>query len=181
MTCAPVPTLHSLDTGLRTIYIGNLSKTLSPALRIAYMVLPPELLERYLATFPSGHPGVSGFDAAVLTQLMECGDWERHMRRMVAENRKCHDELLRCLSERLGDAADIRGKHSGMHLYVTVRNGMTTDELVTSALEHHAKVYTTERFWFSRPAPEGVVMLGFSAMALEDIAPAVNALAAAWL
>lgn len=76
---------------------------------------------------------------------------------------------------------DIRGKHSGMHLYVTVKNGMATEELIASALEEDAKVYSTERFWFSRPAPEGVVMLGFSALRLEDIAPAVDALAGAWL
>lgn len=177
----PVPSLQSLDTGLRTVYLGNFSKTLSPALRIAYLVLPPDLLERYLHTFPSGHPGVSAYDAGALAQLLASGQYERHLRRMVADNRRCHDELLRCLTDRFGDAVDIRGKHSGMHLYVTVKNGMTTDELVASALAHDAKVYSTERFWFSRPAPEGVVMLGFSAMRLEDIAPAVDALAAAWL
>lgn len=176
----PVPSLQSLDTGLRTVYLGNFSKTLSPALRIAYLVLPPNLLERYLQTFPSGHPGVSAFDAEVLAQLLANGQYERHLRRMVADNRKCHDELLRCLTDRFGDMMDIRGKHSGMHLYVTVRNGMTTDELIASALAHDAKVYSTERFWFSRPAPEGIVMLGFSAMNLESVAPAVDALAQAW-
>lgn len=177
----PIPTLYSLDTSLRTVYLGNLSKTLSPSLRLAYMVLPAGLLERYLSTFPSGHSGVSGFEAAVLSQLIMSGEWERHLRRMVSENRKCHDEMLRRLTERFGEVIDVQGKHSGMHLYVTVRNGMTTAELVAAALEHNAKVYTTDRFWFSRPAPEGVVMLGFSAMPLEDVAPAVDALAEAWL
>ena len=177
----PVPSLQSLDTGLRTVYLGNFSKTLSPALRIAYLVLPPDLLERYLHTFPSGHPGVSAYDAAALAQLISSGLYERHLRRMVSDNRRCHDELLRCLTYRFGDVLDIRGKHSGMHLYVTVKNGMTTSELISSALAHDAKVYSTERFWFSRPAPEGVVMLGFSAARLEDIAPAVDSLADAWL
>lgn len=177
----PVPSLQSLDTGLRTVYLGNFSKTLSPALRVAYLVLPPDLLERYLQTFPSGHPGVSTYEAEALAQFMASGQYERQLRRMVADNRKCHDELLRCLTDRFGDMMDIRGKHSGMHLYVTVKNGMGTDELIATALKCDAKVYSTERFWFSRPAPEGVVMLGFSALALEDIAPAVDALAKAWL
>lgn len=52
---------------------------------------------------------------------------------------------------------------SGMHLYVTVKNGMTTGELIASALERDAKVYSAERFWFSRTAPEGVVMLATAA------------------
>ena len=60
---------------------------------MAYLVLPPDLLERYLQTFPSGHPGVSAFDAEALAQLMASGQWEQQLRRMVAENRKCYDEL----------------------------------------------------------------------------------------
>lgn len=177
----PVPSLQSLDSRQRVIHMGNFSKTLSPSLRVAYMVLPPALLDRYLKAFPSGHPGVSAFDTQILAHLMADGSWERHVRRMAQDNKRAHDRLLSCLTDSFGDTLAIRGKHSGMHLFVTVRNGMSTNDLVASALEQGAKVYSAERFWFSRAPQEATVMLGFSSMPHEDIGPAVEALAKAWL
>lgn len=177
----PVPSLQSLDRHQRTVHMGNFSKTLSPSLRIAYMVLPPALLDRYLRAFPSGHPGISAFDTQVIARLMESGDWGRHVRRMAADNKRAHDRLLSCLEGVFGDMLEIRGRHSGMHLLVTVRNGMTTGELISSALDHGAKVYSAERFWFTRAARPATVMLGFSAMEVGDIAPGVDALGEAWL
>lgn len=49
------------------------------------------------------------------------------------------------------------------------------------ALAHDAKVYGTARMWLDQPADDNHVMIGFSAIALEDIAPGVAALKSAWL
>ena len=89
------------------------------------------------------------------------------MRKTAKGNRARHDELLHCLKAQFGDAFDISGAGTGMHLYVTVRNGMTQAQLLESALEHDVKVYGTSRMWFSKPAPENNVMIGFSAIALS--------------
>lgn len=80
----------------------------------------------------------------------------------------------------MGGRVEWSGADTGMHLYVTVRNGMTQSELLASAAGKGAKVYGTSRMWFSRPAPEEHVMVGFSAIALEDIEPGVRALREAW-
>lgn len=177
----PIPSLYALGDGARSVYLGNFSKVLSPSLRIAYLVLPTTLLERFLALSPSGHPGVSAFEAAVLAQLMASGDYNGHVGRMVRNNKRSHDALLKCLTERFGELVDISGKQSGMHLFVRVGNGMTTDELIASALAQGAKVYSPRRYWWSEPMPEGVVMIGFSAMDAGQIAEGVDALARAWL
>ena len=55
----PIPSLHSLDAYGRVIYLCNVSKVLSPSLRIAYLVLPPALLARYWDLFNYAHPPVS--------------------------------------------------------------------------------------------------------------------------
>ena len=88
---------------------------------------------------------------------------------------------MQCLKAEFGDAIGISGTDTGMHLYVTVCNGMTQVELLESALAHDVKVYSTSRMWFSKPAPENNIMIGFSAIALDDIAPGVAALRDAWL
>ena len=75
---------------------------------------------------------------------------------------------------------NISGVDTGMHLYVSVKNGMSQIELLESAREQGATIYGTSRMWFSRPAPEENVMIGFSAIALEDIGPGVRALKRTW-
>ena len=109
------------------------------------------------------------------------GHWDAHVRKTAKGNHARHDELLRCLRAEFGNAIDISGTDTGMHLYVTAHNGMSQTELLESALAHDVKVYGTSRMWFSKPAPENNIMIGFSAIALEDIAPGIAALRAAWL
>ncbi|MBQ9002660.1 MAG: PLP-dependent aminotransferase family protein [Eggerthellaceae bacterium] len=176
----PIPSLQSLDVFDRVIYLCNVSKVLSPALRIAYLVLPPELLARYWSLFNYAHPPVSWLDQEVLARFMASGQWDAHVRRTAKGNHRRHDELLRCLRASFGDSIVISGTNTGMHLYVSVQNGMTQEELLDSAAREGAKVYGTARMWFSRRAPEENVMIGFSAIAHDDIEPGVAALARAW-
>ena len=77
-------------------------------------------------------------------------------------------------------SSDISGTDTGMHLYVSVHNGMMQQELLDSAMENDVKVYGTSRMWFSKPAPENNVTIGFSAISFDDIAPGISLLAKAW-
>lgn len=108
------------------------------------------------------------------------GYWDAHVRKTAKGNKHRHDELLRCLREQMGDSLSIQGTDTGMHLYVAVHNGMTQQELLKSALEQDAKVYGTARMWFNQPADDNHVMIGFSAIAYDDIAPGIAALRRAW-
>ena len=177
----PVPSLQSLDAYQRVIYLCNVSKALSPSLRVAYAVLPPRLLERYWDLFNYAHPSVPWLEQEVLARFIAGGHWDAHARKVAKGNQHRHDELLRCLNDAFGDTIDISGTDTGMHLYVTVRNGMTEPELVASALGQGAMVYGTERMRFPGSPPGSSVMIGFSAIAFEDIAPGVAALKRAWL
>ncbi|MBQ3301877.1 MAG: PLP-dependent aminotransferase family protein, partial [Eggerthellaceae bacterium] len=177
----PIPSLQSLDAYGRVIYMCNVSKVLSPSLRIAYLVLPPRMLERYWNLFNYAHPSISWLEQEVLARFIEQGYWDAHARKTAKGNHRRHDELLRCLTEFFGDNVSVSGTDTGMHLYVTVHNGMTQDELLASARAQGVSVYGTSRMWFSKPAPEDNVLIGFSSIAFEDIEPGVRALAQAWL
>ena len=176
----PIPSLQSLDSHGCVIYLCNVSKVLSPALRIAYAILPPRLLARYWEAFNFAHPPVSWIEQEVLARFIAEGYWDAHIRRTAKGNHRRHDELLRCLQREFGSCINISGADTGMHLYVTVNNGMSQAELLDNAIREGAKVYGTSRMWFSRSAPRGNVMIGFSAIAYEDIAPGVAALRRAW-
>lgn len=176
----PIPSLQSLDVFGRVIYLCNISKVLSPALRIAYIVLPPKLLSRYWELFNYAHPPVSWLEQEVLARFIAEGHWDAHVRRVAKGNRHRHDELIHNLMKELGEIIEVSGTDTGMHLYVTVENEMTQNELLESAGRENVQVYGTSRMWFSQPAPENNVMIGFSAIAFEDIRPGVAALARSW-
>ena len=148
--------------------------------RDAFLALPPALLARYWDLFNFAHPPVSWLEQEVLARFIASGHWDAHVRKTAHGNHRRHDELLRCLRAEMEGRINISGVDTGMHLYVSVKNGMSQIELLESAREQGATIYGTSRMWFSRPAPEENVMIGFSAIALEDIGPGVRALKRAW-
>ncbi len=177
----PVPSLQSLDAFGRVIYLCNVSKVLSPSLRIAYAVLPPRMLERYWDLFNYAHPAVPWLEQEVLARFIAAGHWDAHVRKTAKGNHRRHDELLRCLNAAFGDAVDVSGADTGMHLYVTVHNGMDEPELVESALRNDAHVYGASRLRLDGGRPGSSVLIGFSSIAFEDIEPGVAQLRRAWL
>lgn len=176
----PIPSLQSLDRHNRVIYLGTFSKSLSPEMRLSYYVLPPRLLVRYNKLFLNMHPSVPWVVRAVLATFIREGHLDRNIRRQVAANSKRHDLLVHCLQKEMGRSLSISGIDAGMHLYVTVHNGMTQSQLLESARGQGVNVYSTKRYWFSQAPSEQCVIVGFSAIALEDIPIGVEALKRAW-
>lgn len=176
----PIPSLQSLDRHNRVIYLGTFSKSLSPEMRVSYYVLPPKLLMRYNKLFLNMHPSVPWVVRAVLAAFIREGYLDKNIRRQVAANSKRHDLLVHCLQKEMGDRVSLSGIDAGMHLYVTVHNNMTQAQLLESARKQGVNVYSTKRYWFSKPASEDCVIIGFSAIALEDIPSGVKALKRAW-
>lgn len=78
----PIPTLQSLDTRGRVIYLNTFSKTIAPALRISYMILPQALLARWRSTMGFYSCAVPSFEQLTLTRFLDGGYFERHVSRM---------------------------------------------------------------------------------------------------
>ena len=84
-------TLYSMDDCGRVIYMNTFSNTIAPSLRIGYMVLPDKLLSRFKAELGFYSCTVPVFDQYVIAELLQSGDFERHINRVRRERRK---ELL---------------------------------------------------------------------------------------
>lgn len=176
-----IPSLQSLDQNNRVIYVCNFSKALSPGLRIAYAVLPPELLERWMHIHTVSWDPVPYITRETLASFIEQGHWSQHLRRMATDNKRRHDALVECLQREFPEGIlDVKGLDSGMHLYVKVNNGMSQQELLDSALEQGALVHGTRQYWFAHECPGNAVLIGFSAIPLKDVAEGVRALRRAW-
>lgn len=176
-----LPPLASMDTHERVVYMGTFSKSLSPALRINYLELPEPLLERWKRQFANSYSPVPWLNQQVLARFMADGSWDRHVRRVQAKNRRKYETLTRVLRETMGNEVDIWENGTGLHLLVHVRDGRTQRELIEAARAADVQVYGTDQYWAgeNRQA-DGVVLVGFSAIAEEDIEPGIRALAKAW-
>lgn len=176
----PVPSLSSLDAQGRVCYLGNFSKTLCPGLRVAYAVVPERLLERYFDRFWSASTAVSLITQEVLARFIATGAMDQQVRKMVAAGRQRHDRLLSCLRQGFGDRIALQGTNAGLHFCVGLPNGMSEDELVSSARAQGAQVYRSSIYRCSgRPYPPQVIV-GFSAIDPDEVAPGVQALVRAW-
>jgi GntR family transcriptional regulator/MocR family aminotransferase len=180
-TTRPLPSLQSLDRDERVIYMGTFSKALSPALRMSYLVLPPNLLFQWNKLFENHYPEVPWLSQAVLQSYMEKGYWSKHLRKAQAQNKRKYQTLVGALQKHLGNRVDIMENGSGLHLLVGVLDGRHQGELIESANQQGVRVYETNRYWMSAEHPmKNYVLIGFSAIAEKRIEAGIERLACAW-
>lgn len=84
----PIESLYALDRTNSVIYINTFSKSLSPSMRIGYMILPEELLEKYEKTSGQFSCSVPVMDQYILAEFIESGSFERHLNRMRRKMKK---------------------------------------------------------------------------------------------
>jgi len=78
----PIQSLYSLDVNASVIYINTFSKSLSPSMRMGYMILPPELLDSYEEKLGAYSCSVPTFEQYVLAEFISGGHFERHLNRV---------------------------------------------------------------------------------------------------
>lgn len=177
----PQPPLQSMDHCNRVIYMGTFSKSLSPALRMNYLVLPPALLEKWRTLFANAYTSVPWLSQAVLARFMSQGHWDRQLRRVQAKNKRKYETLTASLHEYLGDKVRVLENGTGLHVLVQVYDDRTQEELIEVARAADVLVYGTEKYWMGkRPLTSRVLLVGFSSIAEQDIEPGIKALANAW-
>src|SRR6201981_1039911 len=93
------PALASLDHGGRVLHIGSFSKTISPALRLGFMVVPSELSRRFAELAASLAPAPAAGMQRAVADFLRGGHYLRHLRRMKRLYAARREALLRCLGE----------------------------------------------------------------------------------
>ena len=178
----PIPSLQSIDRGGRVIYLGTFSRSVSPGLRISYMVLPDTLYRLYRQVYRDFGSGVSALEQRVLREFILQGDFERHLNRMRVYYKNQRSFFVQRLSG-FGEVIEIIGEAAGHHLAVRVHNGMREQELCRSALAQGARVYPISRYFIGQMPEiyERKLLLGFGGLSREEIDRGVWLLEKAWL
>lgn len=177
----PIPALQGYDGADKVIYLGTFSKSIAPAIRLSYMVLPEPLLEKYEAENRFINSTVSKVDQLIVQKFIEEGYYERHLNKTRALYKGRHDVLIEELKPLL-HACTISGEHAGVHLLLNFHNGMTEDELVRLAEAEDIRVYAMSSYKIRQEQSENpVILLGYANMTEEQIKEAVGILKKCWI
>lgn len=178
----PIPSLQASDTQGRVIYIGTFSKSIAPAIRVSYMVLPQVLLERYRQQCYFYSATVPRIDQKVLEEFIAEGYFERYLNKMRKRYKEKHDLLLEELAD-FGADFIVTGENAGLHLLLTGRRGQTESDLVEAARAKGVRVYGLSESLVEKAGeqPGSTVLLGYGGLGLEDIRKGLALLRQAWL
>lgn len=176
----PIPSLQASDEHGRVIYIGSFSKSIAPAIRVSFMVLPQALLEKYRSECFFYSCTVSRIDQSILNEFIRDGCFERHLNKMRKIYRAKHETLLECLRP-FREHFRISGENAGLHLLLRSKTGLTERELVERAMEAGVKVYGLSDNMAERSADTGTVLLGFGKLKQSGIEEGIQRLRKAWL
>ena len=127
----PVPPLYNIDVRGKVIYMNTFSKSIAPAVRISFMVLPEDLMEKYISTMNFYSCSVSSFDQFTLARFIEGNYLERHINRMKRFYIKQHDDIVRAIRESsLKDCTTIIEDAAGTHFLLKVQTALSDAELI---------------------------------------------------
>jgi GntR family transcriptional regulator/MocR family aminotransferase len=131
----PISSLQGLDTNSRVVYVGTFSKVLFPSLRLGYIVIPPDLVERFAAVRQSMDLCPPPINQSVLTQFIREGHFARHIRRMRQLYSERRRVLVKEIERQLHSSCTIVGGEAGMHLTILVNDGIRDADIAAKAAE----------------------------------------------
>jgi GntR family transcriptional regulator/MocR family aminotransferase len=175
---SPVEALQGLDSAGRVLYVGSFSKILFPSLRIAYLVVPEELVPAATALKFLMDCAAPRFSQEVLAEFIAEGHFDRHVRRMCVLYAARRAILLDALTQAFGDRVDVVGADAGLHVVVYLR-GLSPDavpELVERAAAGGIGIYPVAPYYLTPPQHSGLI-LGYASLHERDIRAGVHALA----
>jgi GntR family transcriptional regulator/MocR family aminotransferase len=172
-----LPALQSLDHQQRVIYLGTFSKTLYPSLRIAYLVLPPDLVHAFARGLNELYREGASMQQAVLALFMAEGHYASHVRRMRALYASRHDRLIEAIRRHFGEHLPVIGGDAGLHLVLGLP--ATLDDRAVAQRLAQAEVSTRPLSLYhlrTRASAKGLV-LGYGAVDEAQIAAQFDRLA----
>lgn len=177
----PIPALQGMDTGERVIYLGTFSKSIAPAIRISFMVLPQPLLKIYQETYSFYASTVSRIDQNMVYQFLVEGYYERHLNRMRAVYRGKHDVLLAEL-RLLEPDFTISGEYAGLHVLLEHKRGICEEKLIEMAASNGVKVYGLSSYFIEgkEKRKSNTVILGYANLTEAKIQKGIRLLKQAW-
>src|SRR6184192_799028 len=174
----PIPALQGLDQDGRVIYLGTFSKTLFPALRLGYAVVPADLVRPFTAVRSVLDVHSPVLEQAVLAEFITAGYFERHLRRMRALYAERQQVLLEEARRHLAGLVELAPSGAGLQCVGWLAPGLDDQAAARAAAAHDVDVTPVSRFALRRLSRPGL-LLSFGAFEPRQIRAGVQRLAEA--
>ena len=175
----PIPCLHGLDVDGRVIYVGSFSKTLFPALRLGFLIVPTDLRNVVLSARRAADINPATIDQAVLADFMTGGHFERHLRRMRTEYRVRRNALADAAARHCRGALQLRPVATGLHAIADLE-GADAELVFHEAMARGVELMPLSAYCFDpRVSSANGLVLGFASVRPELFDAGFERLAAA--
>ena len=177
----PIPPLQSMDPCGRVLYLNTFSKTLSPSLRISYLILPRQLLPRWQQTMGFYSCTVPSFEQFTLARFLSGGWFEKHLTRAKKYYRAVREQLLAQLAAPpCAGRFAVLGAGAGLHLLLRVRTALPDERLAGFLEQAGLEAELLSSFYLQAPpeSARGCIVLHYADLRPETAGAALTRLCA---
>ncbi|QBD74916.1 PLP-dependent aminotransferase family protein [Ktedonosporobacter rubrisoli] len=175
----PIPALQGLEGAEHVLYLGTFSKVLFPALRLGYLVVPPSLVDAFVAALRTANVFLPILEQAAVATYMREGNFARHIRRMRSLYAKRGNFLWDCARSSLGEVLTIERPAAGLHLVGWLPKSTDDREMARKA-ERQRIIVSPLSAYRMEPTGRGGVLLSYASWTEREIEEGVQRLARAW-
>jgi GntR family transcriptional regulator/MocR family aminotransferase len=170
----PVGALQGLDTQ-RVVYGGTASKVLSPALRLGWLVVPPEMTGDVILAKCLEDYSAEALGQLTLARFIDSGGLARHLRRIRPVYRSRRDRLLAALGTHLPEIRP-EGEAAGLHLLLRLPAGLDPRVVSAAAETHGFRLEDAAWHWADPDAAPPALLIGYGSLRESDLARGIEAL-----
>ena len=171
----PISSLQGLDRNSRVIYIGTFSKTLFPSMRLGYVVIPPDLIQRFLAVRNAMDVCPPHFYQGVLEDFINEGHYARHIRRTRLVYGERRTTLVDAIRSEFGASMKLFGVDAGVHVAMVIPKGASDHAIAEAARRRDLWLWPLSSCYLDRASRQGFI-LGFGSTTPRQIPSAVQRL-----
>jgi len=147
----PIPTLFSIDSCEKVVYMNTFSKSLTPTIRVSYMVLPVHLANRLYEKMAFLSCTVSNFDQYTLAEFINRGYFEKHINRMRLYYIRQHSRVLEMIEESsLKDYCEVIENDSGLHFLLKLSTDISDSELGKRLRERGVSIRALSDYYLTK-------------------------------
>ena len=177
----PLASLQSLDTAQRVIYIGTFSKSLLPALRLGYLVVPPDLVDAFTAARAIANRHAHTMEQAIVAEFIAEGHFGQHLRRMRTLYAERQAALVTAADKELGDLLEVNPANAGLNLVGWLNKDFAArgiSDIAVAQRAHDAGITAPAIATYSlEPVQRQGLLMGYAALTPREIRKGVKELA----
>lgn len=170
-----LPSIKSLDTEDRVVYLGTFSKTFAPGLRIGWVCASDEILNKYIMIKQSSDLQTNSMTQRELSRFLDEYSLDAHIDKIVAVYRKRRDLMAETMKNEFPETVKYIVPEGGLFIWVEVPEYIDTKKLMVKAIEKKI-AFVPGRSFYPNSNTVNTMRLNFSNMNEKNIVEGITRL-----